>query len=234
MVQRGRLKAGVTTALAAITLISCGTSETDKSTTRETVSPAAEISLEKEAVFFLEGQVLPYWSTYIEGTDTIPEPVGSFVFRDWNNKRWTNDSLVGKPYVADFFFTSCPTICPGMTKAMKEVQEGLKNQQRDVQLISFTIDPKRDDSTRLKNYVAEYEIDTSNWSFLRSSNQEYVIRIAMEAFKQVAYTSDDPESGGFDHSSHLILVDKDGFMRGVYDAQEEGAIEELLQDVEKL
>jgi protein SCO1 len=197
-------------------------------------NPSAEVELIESALYYKQGEELPYLSYDVFGNDTILDPISAFTFRDWNNKKWNNDSLKGTTYVTDFFFTSCPTICPAMTRSMLEVQDKVKANDLDVLLISHSIDPKRDSSETLKAYADAYSIDTTNWKFFMGSSSEYVIEVAMQGYKQVAMESDNPESGGFDHSNHLILVDSNGFMRGVYDGESEKEIDQLIEDLKTI
>lgn len=220
MVQGRRFKAIKGLVLLVVSIIMSCESKT---------SQEAVVHQEGSSFYFKKGEMLPFLDVSVYGEDTVINEIGSFVFRDWNGKKWTNDSLKGKPYIADFFFTSCPTICPGMTNAMKRVQSELDGTRYNI--VSFTIDPKHDDSAKLKAYVDHYAIDTMNWSFLRSSNSNYAIDIAMNGFKQVAQTSNDETSGGFDHSANFILIDKNGFLRGVYDSQSDEELNKLINDV---
>ena len=122
--------------------------------------------------------------------------------------------MLGKVYVVEFFFTSCPTICPVMTKNLVGIQETFKNES-DFGILSFTIDPKRDTPERLKKYAKQYGVTLPDWHFL-TGNREELYQLAREGFYMVALENKDA-AGGFEHSGLFALVDKNGFLRSRQD-----------------
>ena len=118
----------------------------------------------------------------------------------------TQDDLADQYVVLDFFFTSCPSICPKMSVNMQRIQQELKD-VAGFSLVSISIDERRDDIQRLREYAALYEADTSTWSFLRGSKEE-VFGLA-DALKIGVSESDLPSSGGFDHSGTFLVVTPD-------------------------
>ena len=127
----------------------------------------------------------------------------------------SDQDLMGNVYVVDFFFTSCPTICPLMTKNLIEIQQTFE-QRDDFALVSLTIDPKRDTPERLQEYAASYGAYTDNWHFLTGPRDE-IYKLANEGFYMYA-NENESVAGGFEHSGLFALVDKNGFLRSRMDA----------------
>ena len=175
------------------------------------------------------------------GDHTIPD----FRFVNQNEAPIVNDSLKGNIYIANFFFTSCPTICPIMTKNMAYVQARL-NVYPNVKFLSHTVDPANDTPARMISYIKymkskNVNIDLSNWDFV-TGNKEDIYDIAKAYFVNVSIDSLAP--GGFLHSEYFILIDKEGRVRsgfdqhnnvvGVYDGTNEAQMKDLINDVKVL
>tara|TARA_B100001250_G_scaffold395186_1_gene399827 strand:- start:226 stop:855 length:630 start_codon:yes stop_codon:yes gene_type:complete len=171
----------------------------------------------------------------------IPE----FTFINQNNEVVVNDSLNGNIYVANFFFTSCPTICPVMTKNMAYVQSKL-SVYPNIKFISHTVDPANDTPERMLSYVKKMSskniiIDLNNWHFL-TGEKEKIYEIAKSYFVNVSADSLAP--GGFLHSEYFVLIDKEGRVRsgidqhnnvvGVYDGTNDVQMKDLINDVKVL
>ena len=141
-----------------------------------------------------------------------------------------NDSLKLFVYVTDFFFRSCPSICPRVTKEMLKIYDAFKDDNR-VKLVSFTIDPKRDTPEKLKLYADNLGVDQSKWWFL-SGDKDETYELANDYFI-VAY--EDAESpGGFDHSGKIILVDQGGHVRSFSEGTDPETTPGLIADIKKL
>ena len=168
----------------------------------------------------------------------IPE----FIFINQNNEVVVNDSLNGNIYIANFFFTSCPTICPVMTKNMAYVQSKL-SVYPNIKFISHTVDPANDNPERMLSYVKKMSskniiIDLNNWHFL-TGEKEKLYEIANSYFVNVSPDSLAP--GGFLHSEYFVLIDKEGRVRsgvdednnpvGVYDGTNEAQMKDLINDI---
>lgn len=165
----------------------------------------------------------------IDGKE-VPHQIPSWSFTRQDGKQVTNDDLSDYIYVTDFFFISCPTICPRVMKEMKKIEEAFKNDDR-VKLVSFTIDPERDTPEKLTAYAEKLGIDQDKWWFL-NSDKETTYALANEYFI-VAYEDKDVE-GGFDHSGKIILVDKDGHVRSFSEGTEPETTDGLIKDIRKL
>ncbi len=174
-------------------------------------------------------------SSEMEGkvvTDTIYHKIADFSFTNQDAETITNNTMDGKVYVADFFFTSCPTICPVMKTQMLRVYEEFKNNP-DFKILSHTIDPVQDSVALLKDYSRRLGVeDASTWHFL-TGDQEKLFEIGQTSYLTTAM-EDQNEPGGFLHSGAFVLVDQKGRIRGVYDGTKEDQVNRLMNDIPKL
>lgn len=138
------------------------------------------------------------------------EKVPNFSFTNQNGKTITNNDYKNKVYVAEFFFTNCPTICPRMNANMVKIQNVYKD-NNDFGIVSFSIDPERDSPTVLKKYAEEKGATMKNWHFL-NGKLETVYELSNKGFKLFAGKNEEAE-GGFEHSGLFALIDKNGFIR---------------------
>ena len=167
-----------------------------------------------------------------EVVDTIYPKIPYFSFLNEDSLRVTSKDLKGKVWIADFFFTTCSTICPGMTAKMKALNESTKDLQNDVQFISFTINPSIDKPSVLKGYKTAYSIQASNWIFL-TGNEVETHRLGVENF-MIASGQDANAIDGYAHQEAFSLVDKEGYVRGVYAIQDNKQLKVLENDLRKL
>ena len=171
--------------------------------------------------------------------------INNFSFINQDGYVINNDSMLGNIYVADFFFTTCPTICPVMTKNMAYVQEKLKVYP-ELRFLSHTVNPTTDTPQRFLEYIEEMRqnnimIDLNNWDFVTGEKDE-IYEIAKSYFVNVSPDSLAP--GGFLHSEYFVLVDKEGRVRsgidkagnvlGVYDGTNDAQMKDLVNDVKVL
>jgi protein SCO1/2 len=139
-----------------------------------------------------------------------PKKVPEFSFTNQDGKIITNNDYKGKVYIVEFFFTTCPTICPKMNKNLVQIQNEFK-EFKDFGVASFTINPEYDTPEVLKAYANNYGITNSSWNLL-TGNQEQIYKLANQGFN--LYTAKDDEVvGGFEHSGNFALIDKNGFIR---------------------
>lgn len=136
--------------------------------------------------------------------------VPAFSFVDQNGKTITNKDYEGKVYIVEFFFTTCPTICPRMNKNLVQIQNTF-SEFKDFGVASFTINPENDTSKVLSEYAKKYGITNPNWHLL-TGDIDAIYKLANEGFN--LYTAKDTEAeGGFEHSGNFALIDKNGFIR---------------------
>ncbi|SDR67315.1 protein SCO1/2 [Formosa sp. Hel1_31_208] len=139
-----------------------------------------------------------------------PKKVPYFSFMNQDGKVITNKDYEGKVYVVEFFFTTCPTICPRMNRNLVQIQNTFSDFE-DFGVASFTINPEYDTIEVLKTYADNYEITNPNWH-LMTGDKDAIYALANVGFN--IYAGENPDvDGGFEHSGNFALIDKNGFMR---------------------
>ncbi len=162
--------------------------------------------------------------------DTVYHTVGDWSFYRQDSALVTEDMLQGTAYVADFFFTSCPTICPRVTANMLRIRARF-GEREGFRLVSFTVDPRRDSVGHLQNYAANLGVTEANdWWFL-TGDKFKLYEIADDYFS-VALESDDAP-GGFDHSGRILFVDEKGRIRAFANGTEEEDVNQLMEDIDR-
>jgi protein SCO1/2 len=165
------------------------------------------------------------------GKDTVYHTIKPFEFVDQDSIMVTNATYRGKIYVADFFFTSCPSICPIMKVQMLRVYEEFKDDST-VMLLSHTIDPEYDNVAVLHDYANRMEVNSAKWHFV--TGEKPIIYDMAQTSYYVATRENDQAPGGFEHSGAFILVDNHRRIRGVYDGTKEEAVDKLIADIKTL
>lgn len=158
---------------------------------------------------------------------TIPD----FSFINQNQETVTQENYKNKIYVADFFFVTCPTICPVMKKNMLDVYKEFKDNP-DVRILSHTIDPDHDTPAVLKQYAADLGVSGNMWQFVTGDKQK-IYEIGQKHY-MVSATEDSTQAGGYIHSGAFILVDKDRHIRGMYDGTTKEGTNKLREDIATL
>ena len=180
------------------------------------------------------------------GSSSTKRKVPQFSFVNQEEQTITNDSYKGKVYVVEFFFTTCPSICPIMTDKMLQLQDALLLNP-DFGIASISITPNIDSPEILKEYAKNKGITHKNWHLLTGRTEDFVYDIAKRGFSLYAGKGD-KNHGGFEHSGYFALVDKEGFLRSRIDGngnpiiyynaiENEGfpdQINELKQDIKLL
>lgn len=162
--------------------------------------------------------------------DTVYHTVRDFSFVNQDSQNVTNATFADKAYVVDFFFISCPTICPMVTKQMLRVYDQFKEEDR-LLLLAHTIDTKHDTIPRLKEYAKNLGVSTDKWIFVTGA-KDSIYSIANDYFSIALENSDAP--GGFDHSGRLILVDKNRRIRAFCDGTDPESVDRFLVDIKTL
>ena len=150
-----------------------------------------------------------------------------YTFTDQANRPVAQKMFTEKIYVADFFFTSCPTICPIMKSQMLRVYEKYKDDQRVV-LLSHSIDPEHDTVEVLRDYGARLGIEADRWHLVTGDKEEIYKTAKLYG---LAAMEDENAPGGFIHSGSFTLVDRQGRIRGYYRGTEEEAVDRLINDI---
>ncbi|MGO3182440.1 MAG: SCO family protein [Aequorivita sp.] len=156
--------------------------------------------------------------------------IADFSLVNQNGETVTQADYKDKIYVADFFFTTCQTICPIMTDHMVKIQEKLKD-EHDVLLLSHTVTPEIDSVPQLKKYAIEKGVNDAKWNLVTGDKKEIydLARKSYLAAKDVPY-----EEFDLIHTENFVLIDKEKRIRGFYDGTDPEAIEVLLHDIEVL
>lgn len=166
-----------------------------------------------------------------EKVDTVYQTIPAFKFLNQDSTYLTQDAFKGKIYIADFFFTSCTTICPIMHRNLKTVYDEYKNNP-DVMFLSHTIDFKYDKPSVLKNYAQKLGVDTKKWQFVYGPKEE-VYSLAEKSYLTVV-GEDKTAPDGYMHQGWLVLIDKEKRMRGAYDGTKEEQVAKLKEDLKTL
>jgi len=164
-------------------------------------------------------------------TDTLDHTIPDFKLINQDSNWVTPETFAGKVYVADFFFTSCPTICPTMKKEMLRVYDAYK-ENTEVGIISHTIDPEYDTVALLKDFAEKLDVEAPKWNFV-TGEKEGIYELGQKGY-MVTAMEDENEEGGFLHSGAFILVDKERKIRGVYDGTRSEEVDKLISDIELL
>jgi protein SCO1/2 len=168
----------------------------------------------------------------IRKNDTI-SVVQPFEFLNQDGQRVTDKDMEGKVYVAEFFFTTCPGICPRMNNNMRTVYDRFKD-EKDFRILSYTCDPERDSVAQLKKYSDSMKVNTTKWVFLTGRKD------SLYALARNSYTIDDPANNvssiddQFLHSQLWALVNKKGEVKKIYDGLKPSEVGEMMKQIKKL
>ena len=157
--------------------------------------------------------------------------IAPFSMTNQNGETITEKEYDNTIYIADFFFTTCPSICPIMTKNMYTLQEKLVDLPQ-VKLLSFSVTPKIDSVAQLKRYALKNKVDDMRWNLVTGDKKE----IYALARKSYLVVKDDGDGGPYDmiHTENFVLVDKQKRIRGFYDGTQLEAMDDILRDIELL
>ena len=157
--------------------------------------------------------------------------IAPFSMTNQNGETITEKEYDNTIYIADFFFTTCPSICPIMTKNMYTLQEKLVDLPQ-VKLLSFSVTPKIDSVAQLKRYALKNKVDDTRWNLVTGKKKE-IYELARKSYLVV---KDDGDGGPYDmiHTENFVLVDKQKRIRGFYDGTQTEAMDDILHDIELL
>lgn len=159
--------------------------------------------------------------------DTLYKTIPSFSFLNQDSTEITDKTFNNSIYIADFFFTSCPSICPIMHRNMHKIYEKHKGTD-ELMFLSHSIDFKYDTPSVLKDYAEKLGISGKQWQFA-SGTKESIYGIATDYM--VFAAEDDQVKGGYEHQGWFILVDKEKRIRGAYDGTDDEQVAQLLKDI---
>ncbi|RFU66464.1 SCO family protein [Peribacillus saganii] len=160
-------------------------------------------------------------------------PVEDFAFTDQEGASFSKKDLKGKVWVSNFIFTSCEDVCLPMTANMAKLQEKLKDEGiKDVELVSFSIDPEVDKPEVLKEFGSNFNADFSNWHFLTGYKQEEIESLAKESFKAIVQK---PEgSDQVIHGTDFYLMDEEGKIINYYSGLDKMPFDEIVKHIKIL
>ncbi len=167
----------------------------------------------------------------VVNNDTVYHTIASFRFMDQDSAWITNETFAGKIYVADFFFTTCRTICPIMKTQMLRVYQATQDMP-DVLLLSHTIDPEYDTVPLLRDYAKRLGVSSNKWHFV-TGQKDSIYKIAQTSYFATAM-EDKTEPDGFIHSGAFLLIDKKQRIRGKYDGTKEEDVNRLIREIKQL
>ncbi|MEY3562668.1 MAG: SCO family protein [Bacteroidota bacterium] len=187
-----------------------------------------------------EKDVLPYYNDpsftplFLNASDAdkkIIHRIGDFVFTDQQGEPFDAEQLNGKIHVANFFFTGCGSICPGMMQKLSVVQKAVMNEH--IIFLSFSVTPWSDSVPRLKAYADLHNIDDQKWKLLTGKTSEiyYVARRFYYAEEALGFTKD---STNFLHTEHVLLIDANKRIRGIYNGTIQLDMNQLIKDIQLL
>jgi protein SCO1/2 len=187
----------------------------------------AEYAKEKLAESMAERKTLPVLGP--EG-HTVP----AFAFTGIDSTEISHRTVEEQVKIVDYFFTHCPTICPIMSSQLARTQHWLKDHDldKDVMLLSHSVDPERDTPARLKTYATQLGADTTSWKFL-TGDKEDLYDQARFGYYLTALESD-TAAGGFFHSDTFVLVDRENRIRGLYDGTSTAEVDAMMLDAAQL
>lgn len=183
-------------------------------------------------------QTNDYGEAVVVDGDTVFLKTPDFELTDQYGRPFSSDQMRGNITVTDFFFTRCGTICPKISSELTRVQ-GVFEENKDVLLVSMTIDPKYDSAEILSTYAEEYGAEKDKWFFLTGDKQK-IYDLAIKGFKlPVADASEyNPDVKDIDetfiHSEKLLLIDKEGYVRGIYDGTNKEDVDRLIVEISVL
>lgn len=183
-------------------------------------------------------QILPIYTPAMVNTELVAEEIQhvrkyhtieDFALVNQNGDTITQEDYKDKIYIADFFFTTCPTICPIMTKNMASIQDKIGD---NVMLLSHSVTPQIDSVSQLKKYALEKGVDDSKWNLV-TGDKKQIYELARKSYLAV---KTDGDGGPFDmiHTENFILIDKKKRIRGFYDGTNKEDVQKLLEDLEIL
>jgi protein SCO1/2 len=187
-------------------------------------------------------EILPYYNTpnftplFISDSKSVsakvPHQIADFSFKNQRGETITQTAIEGKIHIADFFFTSCGSICPVMTTNMKKV-DSVFNADKNIVLLSYSVTPWIDSVNILKKYAERYQITNPNWHLLTGSKAE-IYKLARQSYfaeEDLGFTKD---STNFLHTEHFLLIDKSKRIRGIYNGTLDLEMIQLIKDVKAL
>jgi protein SCO1 len=179
--------------------------------------------------FYNSADFTPNWYSQKQ-LDTLKlHKIANFKFTDQDDKIVSNETVKGKIYVANFFFTICPSICPTMTQNLLAIQKAFKD-DNEIVMLSHSVMPATDTVDQLKMYANRWKINAKKWHLL-TGEKEQIYTLARQSYFAEKEIGLQKEKNEFLHTENVFLIDKQGYIRGVYNATLPLDIENLNKDI---
>ncbi len=170
----------------------------------------------------------PVWITE-ENSKSDFHTIAPFEFTDQNGNTFNSKSLDGKIYAVDFFFTSCPGICPKLTANLEKVQQAFKDDKK-IMLLSFSVTPETDNATVLNNYAKNHNVIYEKWKML-TGNRKDIYSLARQSYFADEDLGLQQNENDFLHTENVLLIDTQGRIRGMYKGTLPLEIEKLIKEI---
>jgi protein SCO1/2 len=170
--------------------------------------------------------------------DTVFQTIPAFELTDESGKAFSSKTLQGKIYVANFFFTRCGTICPKITSQVSRATD-IFNEDPEVRFISISVDPKFDEPSKLSVYAKRFDADSTRWSFLTGA-KKVIYPLILKGFHVPLADASEYDAAiktpdeTFIHSERLVLVDKQGVIRGFYNGTDKKEVDRMIMEIKVL
>lgn len=219
----GHLKIRLTTLTFLILLLGVACQQ---STPKEKESRVATLPYYQEATF------TPVWLNS-KNEDLVDfHKIPAFQLTNQNGKSITEKTFANKIYITDFFFTSCPGICPKMTKNMGILQDAFL-EDKSVLLLSHSVTPEFDSVAVLKNYAIAKDVVDDKWHLV-TGERDHIYNLGRNAYFVEEDLGLDKDPDDFLHTENFVLIDKNRHIRGIYNGLNKTAIQQLIADVKTL
>lgn len=202
-------------------LLGIGCQESTQKTSRVTTLP-----------FYSEATFTPHWLEVDSDSLANFHQIPAFQLTNQNGEAITEKTFADKIYITDFFFTSCPGICPKMTKNMGVLQDAFLK-DRDVLLLSHSVTPEFDSVAVLKNYAIAKDVMDDRWHLV-TGERDHIYDLGRNAYFVEEDLGLEKDPDDFLHTENFVLVDKNRHIRGIYNGLNKTAIQQLIADVATL
>ncbi|MEO0897552.1 MAG: SCO family protein [Bacteroidota bacterium] len=162
----------------------------------------------------------------------VQHSIPSFSFVNQDSNQVSEKDFDGKIYIADFFFSTCPDICPMMSAQMVRVYEAFEDNEK-VAILSHSLDPEYDTPAVLKDYASKLGVQAPKWNMVTGYSRRFISEFGQSNYLVTA-KEDEGAPKGILHSGHFLLVDKDRKIRGLYDGTTEREVNMLIHDIKRL
>jgi protein SCO1/2 len=182
--------------------------------------------------YFETKEMTPYWLSP-DGRHSrkhVPAGVSHFVSVDQDGRTVGEESMKGRLTLVNFFFVSCPGVCPAMMKSVQKMQKELAQEIKSVQIFSFSVMPEKDTPAKLKEYSKTYGIDGGNWRLL-TGNKADIYRVGKQMFRADGAIGKQKNENSFVHTQNIYLVDGDLKIRGIYNSSDTNDMKNLRTDI---